>query len=61
MELYLTQKVKYYIILDPNFKNVEVYELIEGQYQPVAINPEKFNFDLHSDCSATAELLTIWD
>jgi len=61
MELYLLQKVKYYLILDPQFKKSEVYELIDGQYQPVAINPESFSFDLHDDCKATVEFKKIWN
>lgn len=61
MELYLLQKVKYYLILDPQFKKSEVYELIDGQYQPVAINPESFSFDLHDDYKATVEFKKIWN
>jgi len=38
-----------------------VYELIDGQYQPVAINPESFSFDLHDDYKATVEFKKIWN
>jgi Uma2 family endonuclease len=61
MELYLLQKVKYYLIVDPKFKKVEVYELIDGEYKQVSINPENYSFHLHTDCSATVALLNIWD
>jgi Uma2 family endonuclease len=61
MELYLSQKVKYYLIIDPQFKKVEVYELIHDQYLPVALNPATFIFSLHADCIAEVNLLDIWD
>jgi Uma2 family endonuclease len=61
MELYLLQKVKYYLIVDPKFKKVEVYELMDGEYKLVSINPENYSFNLHTDCTASIELLNIWD
>jgi Uma2 family endonuclease len=61
MELYLSQKVKYYIIVDPRFRKVEVYQFINGQYEPVAINPEKYSFDLYEGCNAEVNLSEIWD
>jgi Uma2 family endonuclease len=61
MELYQSQGVKYYIIVDPQFKKTEVYELVKSQYQPIAINPESFTFSLKDECTATVNLLDIWD
>jgi Uma2 family endonuclease len=61
MELYQSQQVKYYLIIDPQFKKTEVYQLIEGQYQPVSINPETFAFNLQDDCTAEVNLLDIWE
>ena len=61
MELYQLQQVKYYLILDPQFKKIEIYQLTEGQYQPVAINPENYTFILKNDCSAQVNLSDIWE
>ena len=61
MELYQQQQVKYYVIVDPHFKKVEVYEYFNGQYEPVAINPEIYPFVLHNDCTADVNLLDIWE
>lgn len=61
MELYQSQQVKYYLIIDPQFKKVEVYECLHGQYQPVAINPATCPFSLEGDCLAEVNLLDIWD
>ena len=45
-ELYASQNVKYYLIVDAQFKKVEIYEAVNGQYQPIAINPQTFRFEL---------------
>lgn len=49
-ELYEEQGVKYYLIVDPRFKKIEIYELTENRYQPVSINPAMFEFILDNDC-----------
>jgi Uma2 family endonuclease len=61
MELYQSQHVKYYLIVDPQFKKVEVYQYTDAQYKPVAINPDRFTFHLHPDCNIEVELLDIWE
>jgi Uma2 family endonuclease len=61
MELYQSQQVKYYLIIDPQFKKVEIYEYTDAQYKPVAINPDKFTFHLHTDCNVEVDLLDIWE
>jgi Uma2 family endonuclease len=61
MELYLSQKVKYHLIVDPQFKKVEVYELISNQYQPVAYNPGTYIFSLEEGCSAEVDFTDIWE
>ncbi|MBC7867979.1 MAG: Uma2 family endonuclease [Gloeobacteraceae cyanobacterium ES-bin-316] len=61
MELYQSQGVKYYIIIDPQFKKTEIYQLTGSQYQPVAVDPENFTFSLEADCKITVDLLEIWD
>ena len=61
MELYLSQKVKYYLIVDLQFKKVEVYELINNQYEPVAVNPDTYIFSLEEDCTTKVSLTNIWE
>ena len=61
MELYQSQQVKYYLIVDPQFKKVEIYEYIHTQYEPVSVNPETYLFTLTGDCAAKVGLLDIWE
>jgi Uma2 family endonuclease len=61
MEIYQWQKVKYYLIVDPQFKKTEIYQLITDKYEPVAITPESFTFQLEEDCSIEVNFLDIWD
>ena len=61
MEIYQLQKVKYYIIADPQFKKLEIYQLINDKYEPVSINPEAYTFSLHDDCTAEVNLSDIWE
>ena len=60
MELYQSQKVKYYLIVDPQFKKLEICEYINTQYEPVSVNPEMYHFILHDNCTADVDLLDIW-
>lgn len=60
-EIYLNQKVKYYLILDPQFKKTEIYEISGEQYTPVAIDPQHFTFILDDDCTAEVNLTDIWE
>ncbi len=60
MELYQSQQVIYYLIVDPQFKKVEIYEFINGQYEPIEVNPETYPFALHIDCTAEVSFLDIW-
>jgi Uma2 family endonuclease len=61
MELYQLQQVKYYLILDPQFKKIEIYQFVEGSYQLLGINPDYFTFILQDDCSAEVNLSDIWE
>ena len=60
-QIYESQKVKYYLILDVKTRKIEVYELVEGQYQPSAINPDTFTFNLHHSCSVSISFDKLWD
>ncbi|MBS1510070.1 MAG: Uma2 family endonuclease [Bacteroidetes bacterium] len=61
MEIYEEQGVKYYIIVDPQFKKVEIYQIINKKYEPVAITPTEFLFELEDDCSIDVSLTDIWE
>jgi Uma2 family endonuclease len=61
MEIYQAQKVKYYLIADPQFKKLEVYQLLNDKYEPVSINPVTYTFTLQDDCIAEVNLSDIWE
>jgi Uma2 family endonuclease len=50
-EIYEAQGVKYYLLLDPSFKKLEVFELVDGVYKAAAVNPSQFQFSFESDYS----------
>ena len=60
-ELYEQQGVKYYLIVDPQFKKIEIYELIDNKYQPVSISPSDYEFTLDEHCKLTVSFAEIWD
>ncbi|WP_162915805.1 Uma2 family endonuclease [Paraflavitalea soli] len=59
-ELYEQEGVRYYLIADPKFKKIEIYQLIEGKYQPVSISPQEFTFNLENGCEINVSFLRIW-
>lgn len=59
-ELYEQEGVRYYLIADPKFKKIEVYELMDGKYQPVSINPQQFTFHLDGGRQITVDFQGIW-
>ena len=61
MEIYQSQKVKYYLIADPQFKKLEIYQLLNDKYEPVSINPDAYTFNLVDECGAEVNLSDIWD
>ena len=60
-EIYASQAVKYYLILDPAFNKIEIYEIINGLYSPIAISPKNFIFTFEDGCSAEVNFEDIWD
>ncbi len=60
-ELYEQEGVKYYLIVDPQFKKVEVFELIGGKYQLSAVPPNHFLFSLEEGCQVSVNFDGIWD
>jgi Uma2 family endonuclease len=61
MELYQINAVKYYLIADPQFNKTELYELKNGVYEPVAINPTSYKFIFEEGCVADTNFANIWD
>ncbi len=61
MELYHLEKVKYYLIVDPQFKKLELYQYNPDQFELIAVNPEAYQFFLDDTCTADVNLLDIWD
>lgn len=60
-EIYLSQQVKYFLIIDPQLKKVEIYELLNNSYSPVAISPNNFVFTIEDRCTADVNFEDIWD
>jgi Uma2 family endonuclease len=60
-EIYEAQGVKYYIIIDPGFNKVEIFELIEKGYQAVAVNPADFTFTLEDGCTASINFTGLFE
>lgn len=60
-EIYLSQQVKYFLILDPQLKKLEIYEILNGTYTPVAVSPNNFVFSFEAGCNADVNFEDIWD
>ncbi len=60
-ELYEQQGVKYYLIAEPPFKKIEVYELIDAKYLPVSVSPTEYEFILDDDCTLPVNFDGAWD
>jgi Uma2 family endonuclease len=60
-EIYLSQQVKYFLIIDPQLKKVEIYQLQHNNYSPVAISPNNFVFTFEDGCTADVSFEDIWD
>lgn len=60
MELYQMQGVKYYCILDVQFKKIEIYELIDNLYQVASVSPATFIFTF-DNCEASLNFENLWE
>ena len=58
-ELYEQEGVPYYVIVDPKFRKIEIFELLNGKYQPAIVNPAAFEF-ASDDCKATVDFADTW-
>ena len=58
--IYESQGIRYYIIIDPDKNEAEVYQLIEGKYQLMIQGKDfSFTFDL-DECMAEIAFKEIW-
>ena len=60
-QIYLAQGVKYYLILDPQTKKNEVYELVNDEYILKTISPKTFSFILEDGRKAKVNFSDIWE
>jgi len=59
-ELYEQEGVQYYLIIDPQFKKVEIFELTKGKYQLSNTTSGNFTFILEDDCRFSVNFEGIW-
>lgn len=59
-ELYALQNVKYYLIIDPNFNKVEIFENSSQQYIPSAVNPDTFRFLIGENCDVQIDFTDLF-
>lgn len=60
--LYKQAGVPYYLIADIDTKTLEIYQLINGQYQLQPQDAENsFNFIINNDCNIVAKFATVFD
>jgi Uma2 family endonuclease len=58
--IYESQGIRYYVIIDPNLEEAEVYELFEGQYKMTAKGKEiSYDFVL-DNCQVSIDFKEIW-
>jgi Uma2 family endonuclease len=60
-ELYEQEGVQYYLIVDPQFKKIEIYQLKKGKYQLINIHPANAEFTLKDGCRFSINLESIWN
>jgi Uma2 family endonuclease len=60
-QIYLSQGVKYFLILDPQTKKIEVYELVNDEYVLKMVSPKNFTFILEDGCKAKVDFSDIWE
>lgn len=59
-ELYEQEGVQYYIIIDPRFKKLEIYDLIKGKYKLSGKQHNQFVFNLVKGCQFSLNFDGIW-
>jgi Uma2 family endonuclease len=59
--IYQSQGVKYFLILNPQTKKNEIYELINDEYVLKTVSPKTFTFILQDGCKAKVDFSDIWE
>ena len=59
-ELYEQEGVQYYLIIDHQFKKIEIYELINEKYQLKSNTPSSFTFTFNDGCQFSINFDEIW-
>ncbi len=60
--IYQKQQIPYYIIIDAEKKELEIYHLINGKYEIVSLNEEApYTFSFSDECSVAIKLSQIWN
>jgi Uma2 family endonuclease len=60
-ELYQQEKVPYYLIVDPQFKKIAIYELNNGNYELTDMTPPNAAFILSDGYRFSVDLENIWE
>jgi len=58
--IYQQQGIPYYLIVDSNKQIIEIYSLIDGEYQLQPFTPE-FSFILDEGCEITPDFSEVWE
>ncbi len=60
--IYQSQKIPYYLIIDIDKKQIEIYSLIDGKYELANFSEDgSFEFSFFDNCSASVSLAEIWN
>ena len=59
-DFYEREEVKYYLIVDINKKDIEIYELINGKYKLQSYE-KGFEFNLNEKCTISPLLDNVWE
>ncbi len=60
-EIYESQGVKYYLIIDPSFQKIEIFEKIGNSYQAVSVTPQEFTFCLEDGCEVSISFTGLFE
>jgi Uma2 family endonuclease len=60
-ELYQSQGVRYYLIIDPALKQIELYQIRNGKYVQEAVEAGVLHFALHNNCEISIGTSGLWD
>jgi Uma2 family endonuclease len=60
-QIYLSQGVKYFLILNPETKKNEVFELLNNEYVLKSTSPKTFTFILEDGCKTKVDFSDIWE